>query len=52
MLMEVPIVGSAAFVEEWAEAKMEYIKKVFDGLRGVVTAARGVVFAKGCGGCV
>ena len=35
MFMKVPIVGSAAFVKEWGDAKMEYIKRVFDGLRGL-----------------
>ena len=41
MFMKVPIVGSAAFVKEWVR-----------WTPGVVTAARGGVFAKGCGGCV
>ena len=33
--MQVPIVGSPAFMKEWAVDKMKDIKKVMEGLRGL-----------------
>ena len=33
--MQVPTVGSQAFMKEWAADKMKDIKKVLEGLRGL-----------------
>ena len=33
--MKVPIVGSAEFFREWADEKLELIRRVFEGIRGL-----------------
>ena len=49
MFMKVPVVGSTTFVKEWADAKIEYIMKVFDGLRGLSRRHVALYLLKGAG---
>jgi hypothetical protein len=49
LFMQVPIVGSQAFMEEWATDKMKDIKKVLEGLRGLSSKHVALYLLKGAG---
>ena len=47
--MQVPIAGSPQFINEWAEQKMNHIRKVLDGLRGLSSKHVALYLLKGAG---
>ena len=49
LFMQVPIVGSLAFMEEWAAGKMKDISKVMEGLRGLSSKHVALYLLKGAG---
>ena len=49
LFMQVPIVGSQAFMKEWAADKMKDIKKVLEGLRGLSSNHVALYLLKGAG---
>ena len=48
-LMPVPIVGDAAFIAEWVDAKMGIIRKVLEGLKGLSSRHVAFYLLKGAG---
>ena len=49
LFMQVPIVGSLAFMKEWAAGKMKDITKVLEGLRGLSSRHVALYLLKGAG---
>ena len=47
--MQVPVVGGAAFIQEWAESKMGIIKKVLDRVKGLSSRHVAFYLLKGAG---
>ena len=47
--MKVPIVGSEEFLREWAEEKLAFIRRVFDGLRGLSCRHVALYILRGAG---
>ena len=47
--MQVPIVGDASFIEEWADAKMGIIKNVLEGVKGLSSRHVAFYLLKGAG---
>ena len=50
--MQVPIVGDVAFVQEWAESKLDIIRKVLVGVQGLSKRQVALYLLRGAGhGC-
>eukprot|EP00973_Karenia_brevis_P027202 3752486-Karenia_brevis.AAC.1 len=50
--MQVPIAGSADFIQEWVSSKMGIIRRIMEGLRGLSSKQVALYLLRGAGdGC-